>query len=43
MYLSISFIQPIFHLKVKPRDPVPISPVTFGHAVDSSAMVTKPG
>lgn len=42
-YSQKSCIQPIFHLKENPRPSSSTSPVTLGHAVDSSAMVRKPG
>ena len=39
IYLSMSFIQPMFHLKLKPRPPISAGFVTIGHAVDSSAII----
>ena len=35
----MSFIQPMFHLKLKPRPPSEAGFVTIGHAVDSSAIM----
>ena len=42
MYSRKSFIQPMFHLSEKPRPSSSGFPVTFGHAVDSSAIMTVP-
>ena len=40
IYDKISFIQPIFHLKLKPKPPSSIVPVTFTSEEDSSAIIS---
>ena len=42
MYSRKSCIQPMFHLKVKPSPSFSGWSVTFGHAVDSSAIMATP-
>ena len=42
-YWSVSFIQPMFHLKPKPRPPRLVGAVTPGKLVDSSAIMAMPG
>ena len=42
-YSSVSCIQPMFHLRLKPRPPMYGGRDTCGHAVDSSAIVRTPG
>ena len=42
MYSRKSCIHPMFHLKVKPRPSSSGWSVTFGQAVDSSAMTRAP-
>lgn len=42
MYSVKSCIHPIFHFRLKPRPSSSGDPVTFGHAVDSSAIITAP-
>ena len=42
IYSRKSCIQPMFHLKVKPRPPSSGAFVTPGHAVDSSAIIMAP-
>ena len=39
----MSFIQPMFHLRLKPRPPTSGGRVTKGHAVDSSAIISTLG
>ena len=43
MYSSVSCIQPMFHLRLKPSPPMYGGRVTCGQAVDSSATVNTPG
>ena len=42
MYSRKSFIQPIFHFRENPSPSSSALPVTIGHAVDSSAIMTVP-
>jgi hypothetical protein len=42
-YASVSCIQPMSHLRSKPSPPSLASPVTRGHAVDSSAIASASG
>ena len=42
-YVSVSCIQPRFHLKPKPSPPRYVGRDTPGHAVDSSAAEITPG
>src|SRR5271168_1682454 len=42
-YFSVSFIQPMFHFRLKPSPPRYVGRDTLGHDVDSSAMVKIPG
>src|SRR5262250_2426936 len=42
-YFSVSFIQPMFHFRLKPRPPRYVGRETAGQAVDSSAMVRMAG
>ena len=39
----MSFIQPMFHLRLKPRPPISAGRETMGQAVDSSAIISTPG
>ena len=39
----MSFIQPMFHLKLKPRPPWSTGWVTLGQEVDSSATMSTSG
>ena len=43
MYFSVSCIQPMFHLKWKPRPPAQVGRETAGNAVLSSARVMASG
>ena len=43
MYSSVSFIQPMFHLKPNPSPPRCTGRDTPGQAVDSSAIIMIPG
>src|SRR3981189_3081079 len=42
-YTRVSCIQPMFHLKPKPRPSAYVGLVTPGQAVDSSATIMTPG
>ncbi len=42
-YSSVSCIQPMSHLRPKPRPPISIGRDTIGHAVDSSAIIWTSG
>src|SRR6266481_3817170 len=42
-YFKVSFIQPMFHFKLKPSPPRYVGRDTAGQEVDSSAIVSNPG
>ena len=42
-YPSVSFIQPMFHFRLKPSPPRYVGRETIGQDVDSSAIVSTPG
>ena len=42
-YCRVSCIQPMFHLRPKPKPPASVGAVMPGYAVDSSAIIMMPG